>query len=220
MLWHADHGDLSLSDERPVAEFIGGYLDRLRERGVALRPNLRPFEGRPRLRAHGYVVTGADEGREDLLTLADSIRNATLSDVRRRFPELRERLLAELAKPDRDLSEIGREGDLRLALDLPILEGWEAAPFADLLLRDRRFDPAALKWLAEGRYGEGQRLEPLAGEAGWFEDLREALRVRIAEAPQPLRSLWQGAVDSLADPALARLRAPRAAVEEAGPRPD
>lgn len=215
MLWRAHHDDLSLSDGQPVAEFIQGYLGRLQKKGIALRPNLRPFNREPHLSAYGYVVTSADEGREDLHALAGMIRDAVLGGVRDRFPELRERLLAELAKPDRDLSTIGTEGDLKLALDLPVFEGWGTRPFADLLMRDGRFDLAAMKWLAEGRYGERQRLEPLVAEAAWFESLCDTLRLRIAAAPPPFRSSWRGALNDLADPALARFRRHQASTETA-----
>lgn len=215
MLRHADEGDLSLSDGQPVAEFIESYLGRLQEREVALMPSLRSFDREPHFMAYGYGVIGAKEGRKELLVLADMIRDAVLGGVRRRFPELRERLLVDLAKPNRDLSEIGIEGDLKLAFDLPIFKEWEAEPFADLLMRDGRFDYAAMKWLAESRYGEGQRLEPLAGEADWLEDLCETLRRRIATVPQPLQNLWRRGLDSLADLALARLRRHQAPVETA-----
>jgi hypothetical protein len=64
-----------------------------------------------------------------------------------RFPSMCVSLLKALEDPKRDLRDLRHgKGELPTYSKMPLFAGFDPREFADLLLRDGRFDHALLEW--------------------------------------------------------------------------
>lgn len=193
LLWREKFGDLAISGGAPPEQFIKDYLSKLKSAGKQVDIKLHLFQT-DRLSAYGYMAICPDDTRDRLVVASDAIKNSMDEAATSMYPTVYKEVVKSLSSNERDFNALV-SGELQPYVGMPIFASGNVSEFADLIMRDGRFDAHIMKWLSE-RYSYSGAGSPRAKEQTWIDDLYMELERRVGLLPNPLNNWWKLILDN------------------------
>lgn len=213
LLWREKFGDLALSGGAPPEEFIVDYLSRLKSAGKQVDIKLKLFQ-MDRLSAYGYSAIAPDEMRDRLILAVDAIKASMDEAATSMYPAVYKEVVKSLSSDERDFDALASE-ELQPYVQMPFFTAGNVSEFADLMMRQGRFDAHILKWLSS-RYDYSGAGSLRAKEQTWIDNLYVELERRIVSLPNPLDKWWGLILDNNLKRHVVQLAPAAAAVGMAG----